>query len=200
MRRAVIALLGVVILCGCVQAKADISISDDDHITVLTQVMVEQGQAHYLGREVRAEDICDSLSAEFPGAMQNPLHEAGYVGCEVKATLRLDQLSSYLSHRDGAYELRVSPYPGLKAEQLSSIQIAVRFPGRVIAYSGSPQRQGSQVLVWTEKEDYLNGKVAARGLDQSSEGPLWWVILGAAGAILGMAVIIFAMKLRKLKK
>ncbi|MGL4831687.1 MAG: hypothetical protein ACRCWS_03770 [Propionibacteriaceae bacterium] len=193
MKRVFAALLGVLMVSGCVQAKAEISISDDDHITVSARVMVEQSQARYLDREVRAEDICDSLAAELPSAATVPVYEPGQVGCEARATVRLAQLSSYVWHTGDVYEVRVPAYPGLQASQLASIRVAVQFPGRVIAYSGKPQRQGSRGLVWTEKEDYLNGMVAAQGQDRY-QGTPWWVIVLGAGVFIAASGILIVVR------
>ncbi|MCP3801746.1 DUF3153 domain-containing protein [Allokutzneria sp. A3M-2-11 16] len=197
-RRAVllVALLGVLLLSGCVRARMTLSVAEDDRVTGDLQVLAAPQREGDAGPQL-------VVPAGLTGRVRATKATAadGFTGSQLTFTgltfeeLRL--LSATATGDSGKYQFSLRRSGGLVtlsgsvdltqlAPDRTDVQIKINFPGKV--NSGNGRARGNEVS-WSPKPGQVTELNAlARYADATSEAWVRWALI--VGAATGLAAVI----------
>ena len=199
-RLAVLSLLAVVALTGCIRMNVDLTLQPDNTVDGTMVIAIQEGIGESLGMSDNEilEQITSDVGSDIEGGSQEPYKQDGYVGTKITFEGQsLEQAATDVGSdsltitREGDTFIVDGPFD-TGAEEAAEIPagaemtLSVTFPGAVTDHNGT---LAGNTVTWDLTNPPAN--LHAVGGATTSEGtPTWVFILLAVVVILGLIAVI----------
>ncbi|MDO4413174.1 hypothetical protein [Cutibacterium sp.] len=207
-RYAVLFLLPLVLLAGCVKIDAAMDIKDEDHIHVKVTMGMSKSAASMSQQNIMSElsDCSDvyGLGSGVRNAKGEEFEDDQYIGCTFSSDVTATEFNAGVGSKiifdkdkvtftmDAGYFDDVAGVGVPRDTSLiTAFTLSVTFPGKVLSHSGSSTVDGSTVT-WTDPHDVFSSAGLSATGERSKGAPVWvWILvvavaLGATGVAVGV--------------